>query len=222
MAADQLDISNRAIGRIAAKPIASIDEDSLEARECRRFYPSVISSMLEGPQEWSWATQRVLLAEVVNDRTAEWAFAYQYPSNCASPIRVIPDLAALGFSVPLPLPGEPYAEIWPSSAFPDVEAPYIVDANVIYTNEQNATLEYVVNDIANLPVSSLVIKAIVRELAAEIAIPVKKDSALRKDILAEAEVAWERAIADDRNRQPQSYGDYTSETILARHYGSCA
>lgn len=219
MPADQLDIFNRAVGRIAAAPVADVDEDSLAARECRRFYPSVIANALEAPQDWSWAKQRVLLATVVNDRPAEWAYAYQLPSNCASPIRVIPDLLALGVSVPVPLPGQPYAEAWAYFAIPDIETPYVMDSSVIYSNEQNATLEYVVNDITNLRVSELVIKALALDLAAEIAIPVKKDSALRKDILSEAEVAWERAIADDRNRQPQTSEEYLPETIAVRHGG---
>jgi hypothetical protein len=223
MAADQLDIFNRAVGRIAGKPVADVEENSLEARECRRFYPSVISNMLEAPQEWSFAKQRVLLASVANLRPNEWVSAYQLPSNCASPVRLIPDLAGLGLGVPIPLPGEPYAETWWFSTFADIEAPYVLDGTTIFTNEVNATLEYVVNDIAGLNVSQLVIEAIRLQLAAEIAIPVKKDSALRKDILGEAEIAWERAIADDRNRQPETYGDYVSETLLARHgfYGSC-
>jgi hypothetical protein len=219
MAADQLDISNRAIGRIGAKPIASIDEASLEARECRRFYPSVIANMLEGPQDWSFAKQRVLLAEVDNGRPDEWAYAYQLPSNCASPVRLLPDLSGLGLSIPVPLPGDPYAETWFFANLSGLEATYILDDDVIYTNEPTATLEYIINDIANLNVSNLVIQAVVLQLAAEIAIPVKKDAAVRKDALGEAEVAWERAIADDRNRQPETWGDYTSEAIIARHGG---
>jgi hypothetical protein len=217
MQADQLDISNRAIGRIAAAPIADIDEDSLEARECRRFYPSVISNMLESPQDWSFARQRVLLAEVDNDRPDEWAYAYHLPSNCASPIRVIPDLEGLGLSLPIPLSNDPYFEVWANAALAGIESVYVIDDNVIYTNETNATLEYVIDDIAGLRVSNLVIEAVRLQLAAEIAIPVKKDSNLRTAILQEAEVAWQKAIADDRNRQPETYAGYIPEGIAARH-----
>jgi hypothetical protein len=221
MAADSLDICNQALAKIAASPIADMNETSLEARECRRFYPQVISNLLEGPHEWSFSKQRVTLATVTNDRVSEWAYAYQLPSNCASPIRLLPDFSSLGISIPVPLPGEPYAETWAwSSTLAEFAAPYVLDGETIYANDVNATLEYIVSDIANLRVSQMFIQAAILHLAALLAVPVKKDSARAKDMLQQAEVAEQRAIADDENNQPQSYGDYTPETIAARH-GIC-
>jgi hypothetical protein len=217
-ALSKIDIWNRAIARLPAKEIASIDEASLEARECRRFYPSVISGMLEGPHDWSFAIQRTMLAEVANDRPNEWAKAYVLPSNCASPIRIIPNLESLGIGLPVPLAGDPFAEVWPD-AIATIEAPYQIEGGVLYTNVEQATLAFVINDIAGLNISALVIEAARLQLAADLAVAVKKDSTLRKDIVTEAEVALSRAIADDRNRQPESYGCYVSEAMLARHGG---
>jgi hypothetical protein len=219
MPADSLDICNKALAKIVAKPIADMDENSLEARECRRFYPQVISNMLEGPHEWGFSTQRVTLATVTNDRPDEWLYAYQLPSNCASPIRVLPNFDGLGIAVPVPLPGQPYAEAW-AAIIADFQAEYILDGEIIYTNEVNATLEYIVNDITGLRVSQLFIQAVILKLASELAMPVKKDSAREKDLLTQAEIAEQRAIADDRNREPASYGNYIPENIAARH-GAC-
>ena len=213
---DSLDLCNKALAKIAAKPIADIDEQSLEARECRRVYPQVVSDMLEGPHEYSWSKQRETLATVTNDRPDEWAYAYQLPANAASVVRVLPDFDSLGISVPVPLPGEPYAEAW-ASTVAQFEADYILDGTTIYTNETNASVEFIVNDIANLRVPSMVVKALILELAGNLAVPVKKDSAREKDMLQQAELAWQRAIADDQNRQPESYGSYIPESIAARH-----
>lgn len=222
MAVDSLDVMNRALAKLPASPISDEDETSLEARECRRFYPVVVSNMLEGPQEFSFAKQRVILAlAATNDRDDEWLYAYVLPSNCASPIRVLPDFASLGISIPVPLSGDPYAEAWASSELSGFETPYILDGDTIYSNEQYAVLEYVIDDIAGLRVSQLVIEALSCELAAKICVPIKKDSARENTLKGEAEIAWERAIADDRNRQPEYYSGYTPEAIAARHGSIC-
>jgi hypothetical protein len=214
-ALSQLDLCNLALAHLPAAPITSVNEDSLEARECRRFYPHVIADMLEGPHDWSFANTRVQLAQLTNDRSQEWLYAYGLPSNMASAIRIIPDLAGAGFAVPVPLPGEPYAESWAISGG-YIETPYIIDGSTIYSNVQNATIEYTINDIAGINVSQLVVKAAAIDLASRLAVPVKKDSDRETKLMQATEIAWQRAIADDRNRQPEIQGQYISETIAAR------
>lgn len=212
----QIDISNIAIAHLPAHPIASMNENSLEARECRRFYPHVISDMLEGPNDWSFSVQRVSLALLAtNDREMEWLYAYALPTNLGSAIRVIPDLSSAGIAIPVPLPGDPYAEAWATNGA-YIETPYIIDGAALYSNVTSATLEYTINDVAGLNVPQLVITAISLDLASRIVVPVKKDSERETKLLMAANAAWERAIADDRNRQPETQVQYVSEAIMAR------
>lgn len=218
-ALSQLQIANLALARLPAKEIAAVEEISLEAREVRRFYPQAISAMLEGEHAFSFANQRALLASVTNDRPAEWLYAYALPSNLGNPIRVIPDFNAIGIAVPIPLDGEPYREAWVAE-LERLAMPYEIEGQTLYTNAGNATLEYSINDVAGLNVSQLFIKALWLALAAELAMPLKQSPELRQTILSEAEIAYQRAIADDRNRQPDSYGNYTPENIAVRH-GIC-
>lgn len=218
MAQSQIIICNQALARLPAKAIQSLDENSLEARECGRFYPQVMSDMLEGPHDWSFSTRRVQLAAVTNDRSFEWVYAYAVPSDMAMATRVIPDLSAAGLGFPVPLPGDPYAEVWALNGR-WIETPYIIENGILYTNATGAILEYRVNSVNEAVLSSLIGKAMSLQLAAELALPVKKDAKLRQTILGEAEIAWDRARADDQNRQPQVSGDYISETMLARQSG---
>jgi hypothetical protein len=132
-----------------------------------------------------------------------------------TPIRVLPDFDSLGLGIPVPLPGDPYMETW-ATQLGTIEVPYIVENGVIYTNAATATLEYGVNDIEEVVIGPLVERAIVAELASRLAVPVKKDRKLKGELIQEAEVAWARAMADDLNRQPQSYPDYVSEAMAAR------
>jgi hypothetical protein len=212
----QLSIDNLALAYLPAARISSVNEDSLEARECRRFYPEVMADMLEGPHDWSFANQRGLLAALAtNDRDQEWLYAYALPSNLGSPIRVIPDLAGAGFAVPIPLPGEPYAETWAVGGL-YIETPYIIEGSTLYSNVQNATLEFTINDVAGVNISQLALRALSLDLASRIVVPIKKDSDRETRLIQAAEAAWQRAIADDRNRQPETQGSYISEQLAAR------
>jgi hypothetical protein len=211
----RLGIWNMAADRVSAGQMQSMDENSLEARACRRWYPHVVASMLEGPHDWSFATVRVRLAEKTNDRDPEWHRAYQLPSDCGSPGKVLPDLGTLGLGIPVPLTGDPYAEVW-SGLGHDYAVPYLIEGDTLYTQAENATLSYTLSNIEEGRIGPKLAEALALELATHLAVAVKKDRALRAEVLAEAEVAMARAIADDMNRQPQRDSHYVSEALLAR------
>lgn len=215
MTATRESICNLALGKIKAKPIASFDEDSLSAQECRRFYPEVIQAMLEGDEDWHFIVQRAALVQKTNDREAEWQYAYQVPSNMARAIAVIPDLDALGLSLPVAVSGSPYTETW-ATLGADITVPYLIIGQTLYTNVDSARLEYRINDITGVDLPHRVGQALAIELAAHLAVPLKGDSGREKELLSQTETAWERAIADSRNRQPTRYPDHESETLAAR------
>lgn len=209
-------ICNWALAKIRAAPIASFNENSLEARECRRFYPLALAKMLEGPNDWSFAIQRVTLASADNDREYDWLYAYNLPSNMAQAIRVLPDLSAAGIALPVAISGQPYAETW-SSVGLDFQMNYEIAGGKLYTNAEDAILEYVISDITGIRIGALCADALATELAAMLAVPVKGQSDREQALQGEAEVKWQRAIAEDRNRHPEQTGNYVSEALAARH-----
>lgn len=77
------EICNLALSHIGVgKEIASLDtEKSEEAQACRRFYDQARLATLRD-FEWPFATKFTTLGLVTNNPTAEWAFSYQYPSDC--------------------------------------------------------------------------------------------------------------------------------------------
>lgn len=218
VAPSQIDICNRALGRIRSPAISSINDASPQAQQCRIFYQSIVDAMLNGPHDWSFANQRVQMALAgTNDRPYEWLYAYSLPANCASPIRALPDPATCGMAFPIQVPGEPYSETW--AFFNSIAVPYEIEDQILYTNAQNAWLDYTINSLDGVVMSALCGRAIEIELAALLAVPLKGDSTREKELLAQSELAWQKAIADDRNRQPQTYGNYEPEAMAVRHYG---
>lgn len=213
--ASKLNMMNRAIGLIRGKKIQSENERSLEAENCRAEWPLIIQSMLEGPHYWSWAQVRSTLAPLVNDRSTEWLYAYGLPADMASPVYLLPDLNGLGLGLPTPLPGNPYFEVW-SYLYQNLAAPYIIEGDVLYTNAEAASLAYITTAVDAGRYPAKVQEAIILELASRIAMPVKGNSELRQQYRQEAEIAWDRAMADDENRQPNRQPPYTSEAELAR------
>lgn len=210
----QIDIANFALAHLPAQPIVSFEENSLEAREVRRFYPQAVADALER-SDWSFANARVDLAlNATNGREDEWLYSYALPTNMATPLRVVPDFAGLGLGLPVPLHGDPYAETWATAG--PYETPYLIEGAALYSNIENARLEYLVNDVANIVVPQLLHTALALDLAARLAVPIKKDGAREAALLKAADSKWQEAIADDRNRHPQSYGQYVSEGLMAR------
>ena len=203
MAASQISICNQALAELPAEPIASIDEQSLSARECKRFYDQVVSEMLEGPHDWSFAKVRVALAAVTNDRLGEWLFAYAMPSNVGRTLRLIPTLTnATGL-------------VWPAlDATPSI--PFAAVGSTLYSSQGGAILEYVRSTIEPGLMSSMFARAVSLEMAARMAMPLKQSRELKGDLLRQAQIQKERAMADDQNRSPRASADYVSEVSLVR------
>jgi hypothetical protein len=218
-APSQISICKTALRRCRATVIQDINENSNEAANCRDLYPQIIARALEGDHNWSFANQRVQLAVAgTNDRPYEWLYAYLVPQNMAAAIRVLPDLQSLGIALPQPIPGEPYSETW--ATLNGYEVPYEILSGTLYTNAENAWLDFTINDITGIAETNLFADAVAWELSAELAVTIKGDDKIASAARSAAELAWQRAIAADRNRQPQDWGNYLSEAMVARHSGA--
>lgn len=202
-----LSLCNEALSQIAAGQIASLTEPSIEARECNRFADTLLEEMADWT-EWAVLIKRDSLAAVANDRPAEWLYAYAAPSDMAAPIaiRMVEDdaqyLPAYG------LGDYPVQDIAP--------IPFCFEGGKIYTNVETATLVYARNKFTVAEMAPLPRRAFVLELAARIALPIKKEAKLAQSLQNLAETARARAIADEENKNPRRATRYVSEAEWAR------
>lgn len=93
---------------------------------------------------------------------------------------------------------------------------FAIAGNKVYTHEPSAVLEFVTAEPDLGQMSQLFLRAVELELAARICMPVIKSGSRQKELIAAAEVARQRAIADDRNNSPERYDTIASEEALVR------
>lgn len=203
-----IDLCNRALAAVAKGQIASLGEVSLEARECVRHAQPLLNEMIEWSDSIPLGRRRVALAQVANDRPAEWLYCYQSPADMGTAIAVrrMEDDASC-----LPLGGP-----W---NFPRQDAErlaFLVEGDTLYTNVEAATLIYMRSSIEAHELSPLMQSAFVDALAARIAMPLSKDPKLVNALDAMAERSRVRALANEENKAPLRQTSYMSEAELAR------
>lgn len=207
--ASQLGICNEALSEIAADPINSIEESSSSAYYCRIHYNAVIEELL-GWTDWDWSIRRVTLAIRPNDRLGEWLYRYGKPANMAEAIRVLPlvdaQVASLPVVGPYPFPA------WDALG----KLPFAIADGSIYTNVVDAILEYQVNAVDPAVIDRFAARAAAMELASRLAMPLKKSRELKGDLIKQAELAKQRAVAESENRSPRIATDYVSTVEYAR------
>jgi len=88
--ASNVDICNLALSHLGSgKNIANLEtEKSKEAQACRTYFEMARDVVLRD-FPWPFATRFATLALVVADPTTEWAFSYQYPSDCTRLRRIL-------------------------------------------------------------------------------------------------------------------------------------
>jgi hypothetical protein len=106
MAVTKINLWNDALNELAAAPVNSVDEASLEAKQCRACYDRVVAEMLEA-HDWSFQLARQPLAPLTLDRPGEWLYAYAAPSDIAKALGIVRQLVVdpLVLIYPAPIRG---------------------------------------------------------------------------------------------------------------------
>ncbi|ALC13832.1 hypothetical protein [Sphingopyxis sp. 113P3] len=196
---------NQALAELAAPSIASLNEPSNEAQACNAVAHAIMNELLDWT-DWHWTETYQVLAQVTNDRPAEWLFAYALPADCAAPLAVRgvePAATSLPLGGPRTFPAQ--------AAMP---LAFIVSNGKVYTNVETATLVY--NRTADFQLPPLVARAYVLELAARVCYAIKKDRKLKDELRREAAFAKAEAIADERNKSPRQEPRWISDAEYAR------
>lgn len=219
MARNLVQICNEAISDLPAHPITGLDDQRKEARECSRHLNGVVSDLLD-EHDYDFARRRVSLASVANDREGEWAYAYRLPDEIISPIMLVRDYDANSTGL----------VVTPILYWPGIDlqmlgyAPidYEIANNTLYTNLDEAILEYSIDAVEPNKWPPLFAQAVIRLLAARIYRPIlgeKADTGEWRIKQQAAAYAAAEARASDLNRRPRQRQRHISEAEIARRGG---
>lgn len=189
--ADQISICNQALAEIVAEPIESLNEASLGARECGRYYDQSLRSILE-THPWGFATKRAILPATINARPIEWAASYALPIDVAKPIKLLPASVVSGMGSQLGW--------WLDDDIVGLD--YQIEGGILFCQSADAVLAYTTTAVNASAFPARFVDALVFELASRIVMPIKKSREMKSDLIKQAENAKQRAMADDMNRQP--------------------
>jgi len=208
MALSKLQIWNMALAELPEQRIDSLDDVNLASDFLNDQYQPAIEFLLED-HNYDFATLREALAQVANDRPNEWQYAYRLPRDLARPLNLLP------FSGDGTADAAVYSWTGRNRGL-ETLTPYRIANGKLYCNMEGALLEYATNAVAENQFTAKFARALALELAARVVMPIKKDAKRQGELIRMAEVARERAKADDMNRDRETARDFIPEFMLAR------
>ena len=162
---DSVGICNLALTMLSTSRIASLTEDSENARKCNAIYDLTRDALLTDSY-WNFALKEASLALVDDTPTIEdWAYIFQVPTDC---LLIIHN---------------------------DGNYPYMIVGNKLYSNESTAKVRYIkrVEDASTF--SNSFIRAFAARLAADLAYGITQNATLaegmeKKALIAIKEAKW--------------------------------
>ena len=184
-----VDICNLALGSLGVDPITALGSATQEERTCSLFYLITLNNYLT-EHSWSFATKIVELVEETTEVEGyDWAkYKFVYPSNCLKAQRVTN--GETGYEYPF--------------VIRDIEIA-AVDVKLIFTNLQEAFLEYTIGLTDPDLFSSTFTSALSKKLAFEMSFPLTKDAKVQKQAFDQFLLADNLAKQKDSSEQlPES------------------
>jgi len=203
--ASEVEICNMALSHIRAGSINSLTEASLQAQQCKLWYPFARDRLLTD-EAWNFNRSIKALAALTVD-IFNWAYSYQYPSDCLKIHRLIGEFEEIAAGSADVISRAIDSQILPISNLRG-QIPYEIfndaDNKILGANSANLRIDYAkkITD-PNLFTNDFII-ALSYLLASYVAVPIvgaEQGRELRSDSLQLYKVYLDAAIASDMNEQ---------------------
>lgn len=197
MAASETTICNLALGKLGARRIIALDEESTEARACLLHYAETRDEVLRH-HRWNFAIKRETLVELAIPPAFGWSIQYELPTDC---LRVF----ELNGWNPARRPG-----LWE------------IEGNLLLTNETEAKIRYISRVTDCNFFDSIFVEALTLKLASKIAMPINGSPNMQGQFLGEYEkVTGARARRTDafESNPLRRPAWQNSDLVMARFLG---
>ncbi len=169
----EVDICNNALGLVGGNFITSLNDDSTEAKLCKRFYPIARDAALE-ERDWTFATARKSLVKLAEEPAFTWASQFNLPANC---MRVI--------------------SVWGPDAEDGSQTEFVKEGVRILCDEEVVNIQYIDRLTNPERFSPLFTDALIYAVASKIAIPLTESRSLLSDMLSIYRTRIKEAGAND-------------------------
>lgn len=169
-----LDVVNRALTRLNKDVIESLDEGSQIAKKCNIVLPEAISSVL-GLRSWRSATKRIILNADIERPLFNYSYRFQLPDDYLALVRPYTlDKDAIPYSLD--------------------NKEWTIEDNAILSNYSSICITYVAFPETPKYLNPFLVKAIVSELAYELALSLTADSSLISQLYSETLTTLDTAM----------------------------
>ena len=183
--ADETDLLNDALGQVGAASIMSIDDGSINANYCLRFYPPLRDALLRS-HHWNFALKWQQLAQDVTAPVAGFAYAYTLPPEC---LKVVDYAAAAPTAGTLTLIYENNIRVLHN---------YQIEGRKLVSNDGTVYIQYI-QRLTNPDLwDGLFYQTVTTWLASKLAMAIPKDARMSQALLIQArDVLMPMALAVD-------------------------
>jgi len=184
----EVDVCNLALGALGSRAkIASLTENSQEARYCNTYYAQSRDAVLE-EIDWPFAAQQQSLALLEENPTQDWGYSYGMPNNCLKARKIV-QVDRMANPVPF-----------------TIAANAALSSKIIMTDQKDAILRYTGKiTVPNMFAPSFV-AAMAAKLAAFIAMPITRNikiaDSMGKQYLIAIRVAAASALNEVQSDEP--------------------
>lgn len=144
----EVTICNSALDILGANVIVSLDEETEEARLCRRNYPLVLADCL-ATHFWNFSIRRVELSELPDPPVFEFENRYALPGDCVRVIALDPE-----------------------------REDFKIEGKELITDADSAMIKYISNDVNPSEFSPQFVEGLAYKLASKLAYPLVQSVSL--------------------------------------------
>lgn len=193
---------NLALDEIPASPLVSMDDTTVAAQICRRQFPQALGEVMEAGH-WDFARKTVRLTRIGEAKSQYWRYRFQMPADMAMPLSI-----------------NAWFDGWAGEPFLTDSEEFSYSDGTVWAVSDDVVLEYITLNPSYARMSKTFERALALTLAARLAMPIKRDPAIKQRLMQEAEVYRDRALARSLNKNQNTYGGDFIPSALLGHFGA--
>lgn len=191
---DSTTICNLALAKIGDQSITSLDDNTVESRFCKLYYPVSLGECLM-LNTWNFATKSASLSQSIPNPIFDWNYSYALPTDFAR----ITKFNSFG-------PNDPISN-------------YEIQGQNLLTDEDHASIVYIFNNPDPSTFTPSFVSILTLKLASDLAKPLAGSLELKNQLLQQFETSISEAGRIDANStRPQKVEPWVNSALVRSRF----